>query len=298
MRQTKTLTDRAALCVECHVGAQGMDVNHDLIAAGHPRLNFEFAAFLTNMPPHWLEDTRGSYPAKAWAAGQIATARAALDLLTIRAENTAQSGGNHPAPWPDFTEYNCFACHHDLTNEKWRKTRREPGVAPGTIPWGSWYYAMTLPLAAAMPTEATSKLSQQLPLLRTEMHKPAPDRAAVAKQAAEISASLERWLHELPGDTAFNAKSIRTLIESLKSPREVSGWDEAAQLYLALRALRLSLRDLDPAWKGADPLKATLDQMYHDLQFPAVGTGPSGEHWRYDSPKGFDPTALPDRGNR
>ena len=26
------------------------DVNHDLIAAGHPRLNFEFSAFLDNMP--------------------------------------------------------------------------------------------------------------------------------------------------------------------------------------------------------------------------------------------------------
>jgi hypothetical protein len=294
MRSIKTLTDRAALCVECHVGSPELDVNHDLIAAGHPRLNFEFAAFLANMPPHWYEDTRGSYPAKAWAAGQIATARAALELLSFRAGNDAQAGGNPPAPWPEFTEYNCFACHHDLTDEKWRKTRHEPGVAPGTFPWGSWSFAMTLPLAAAMPTKATAQLSQELPLLRTEMQKPAPDRKAVAKQAAELAAALDRWLHELPGDTAFSAKSIEALIGSLKSPREVSGWDEAAQLYLALQPLRQSLKDLDPAWKGADPLKATLDQMFHQLQFPTGGP----DRPIYDSPRGFDPARLPDRGNR
>src|SRR5262249_35632430 len=44
-RTTKDVVVRARLCAGCHVGAPGMDVNHDLIAAGHPRLNFEFAAY-------------------------------------------------------------------------------------------------------------------------------------------------------------------------------------------------------------------------------------------------------------
>ena len=72
-RDTKGLTNRAAICVGCHVGehsADGQtvrDVNHDLIAAGHPRLNFEFSAFLDNMPAHWDEkagnaDRRRSEP--------------------------------------------------------------------------------------------------------------------------------------------------------------------------------------------------------------------------------------------
>src|SRR5262249_44695634 len=38
---TKNLLSRARACVTCHVGKRDADVNHDLIAAGHPRLVFE-----------------------------------------------------------------------------------------------------------------------------------------------------------------------------------------------------------------------------------------------------------------
>ncbi len=30
-----------------------MEVDHDLIAAGHPALRFEFATYFANLPPHW-----------------------------------------------------------------------------------------------------------------------------------------------------------------------------------------------------------------------------------------------------
>jgi len=96
MRPTKELAQRAAVCVECHVGSPGRDMNHDLIAAGHPRLNFEFAAYLANMPPHWQEDVGGNFPARAWAIGQAATAKAAVDLLAHRA------GAGRGSPWPEF----------------------------------------------------------------------------------------------------------------------------------------------------------------------------------------------------
>ena len=55
---------RAADCAGCHVGAPAStdmplrEVNHDLIAAGHPRLNFEFTTYLRKMPPHWAEKDR------------------------------------------------------------------------------------------------------------------------------------------------------------------------------------------------------------------------------------------------
>ena len=56
---TKNLVSRIEQCAGCHIGqdARGglplRDVNHDLIAAGHPRLNFEFAAYHENQPKHW-----------------------------------------------------------------------------------------------------------------------------------------------------------------------------------------------------------------------------------------------------
>ena len=53
MWNTRDISSRANVCVRCHVGGPDRDVNHDLIAAGHPRLNFEFAAFMANLPKHW-----------------------------------------------------------------------------------------------------------------------------------------------------------------------------------------------------------------------------------------------------
>src|SRR5262249_7952802 len=44
---------RVRACAGCHVGEPGREVNHDLIAAGHPRLNFELTAFEAAMPKHW-----------------------------------------------------------------------------------------------------------------------------------------------------------------------------------------------------------------------------------------------------
>src|SRR5262249_41105780 len=105
---TRNLLFRARLCVECHVGTRDADVDHDLIAAGHPRLNFELGSFLGTMPPHW--DVRAEkkrtpdLEARAWAIGQIVSAEAAARLLAARA-------GNKDKPWPEFAEYDCQSCH-------------------------------------------------------------------------------------------------------------------------------------------------------------------------------------------
>ncbi|HEX8201733.1 MAG TPA: multiheme c-type cytochrome, partial [Isosphaeraceae bacterium] len=87
-----TAAERTRVCVRCHVGTAGQEVNHDLIAAGHPRLDFEAKAFLDDMPPHWdvadVAGKRGAFQAagehwavttvQTWAVGQIVTAQASL----------------------------------------------------------------------------------------------------------------------------------------------------------------------------------------------------------------------------
>ncbi|MEO1994978.1 MAG: hypothetical protein ABGZ17_06850, partial [Planctomycetaceae bacterium] len=151
-RNTKGLYQRARMCAACHVGGVGRDMNHDMIAAGHPRLDFEFATFHARMPSHWdvRQDQRATthlaadveqidldaqFEARAWMLGQIASADAALELLAERA-------GNEHSVWPEFSEYGCFACHHDLKYKGWRTTERK---SDGRYPWGTWYFSM-LPL--------------------------------------------------------------------------------------------------------------------------------------------------------
>src|SRR5947209_12736891 len=135
---TKDLGRRMEKCAECHVGNADKDVNHDLIAAGHPRLNFEYTAYHHLLTPrHWQEPhersrTPSDWEAKAWSLGQAATAKAAAELTAAR----AKLAGQPTHPWPEFTEYGCFACHHDLkpgeSGSSWRQHPRYAGTAPGS----------------------------------------------------------------------------------------------------------------------------------------------------------------------
>src|SRR5262245_30091964 len=95
MKNTADIAPRAQVCAGCHVGQPDpdgrpwRDVNHDLIAAGHPRLNFEFSAYMANLPPHW--NTRANADRfdelRSWIVGQFTTADAALELLESRAKS-------------------------------------------------------------------------------------------------------------------------------------------------------------------------------------------------------------------
>jgi hypothetical protein len=88
---TKDLAARVQVCAACHIGAPEMEVNHQLIAAGHPRLNFEYTLAHHNYPRHWRERYGPDFEYRAWVIGQVASARAALVLLRYRAEQAAKS---------------------------------------------------------------------------------------------------------------------------------------------------------------------------------------------------------------
>jgi hypothetical protein len=289
MRPTRALEARAAVCVDCHVGGPSRDVNHDLIAAGHPRLNFEFAAYLANMPPHWVEDTTGNFPARAWAIGQAATARAAADLLARRAGAAATGAGAGGAPWPEFSEHDCFACHHDLADESWRQARAAAGAAPGTPAWGTWSYPGALNLARQGAGAGAKELEERFQAVHAEMGQFGSDPGKVAGAAGALEVALGRWLRSLPDETkGYDLPRLRSLIETVRTkdaPGATPGWDGAAQRYLALQPLRLALKGLDPAWSDL-ALESELRHLFETLQFPQG----------FDSPRRYQP-ALPS-GNR
>lgn len=235
MTPLATVTQRVATCVPCHVGDATRQVNHDLIAAGHPRLNFEFAAFLGDMPRHWREKPGYSEPA-SWQVGQVATAKAALVLLKHRAREAQTKGGDQP--WPEFTEIDCFACHHDLHKDGAVRQRKYAGVlgdrGPGAFPWGSWYFAVLYTLGD--PKEVGAPLKA----LADAMGRTQPDAARVEALSDQAIKALDAWLTALeqdpPGPKAGGALAAGLLKAGGKTLAEAN-WDAAAQLYLALAAL-------------------------------------------------------------
>jgi hypothetical protein len=240
----------AERCVGCHVGAPpakalavAQDVNHDLIAAGHPRLNFEFSSFLANIPPHWKPKRVDE--AQRWAVGQAVCARAALDLLVHRSKTVS---------WPEFAEYDCFACHHDLKEPSWRQKRGYPGRLPGALPWSDWYMAMPRLMAP----------SDSLEELRRKLETPLPQPEDVARVAGGLADHFKAFQGGLSKD--FDAKKMRSVLlkpaETYKDPKAASSsWDAGEQLYLALWALNADVSN--PALGKA---LQTIDNKSRGLQ--------------------------------
>ncbi len=306
---TKDLVRRAELCAGCHVGRRSdgtfpdRDVNHDLVAAGHPRLNFELSAFLANMPAHWDEKEENAdpvdprkpaadFPARAWMIGRLVTLKSSLELLEQRGaaagkgEQRGAAAGKGGSPWPEFAEYSCFSCHHDLRDQAWRRTARNDGTVAGSPRWGSWVLPQACELIARLGADPVAQgFKKSLTGLTQEMAEPFPDPKVVERQSRETARLLGQCLVRL-APTRFDGDDVRRLIDQLDrngARDHVDSWDQAAQLYLALVPLRQTWVARDPARESEQlSLKLRLKDLHGKLTFPKG----------FDSPNGFEPGLL------
>jgi hypothetical protein len=294
MVNTRDMAVRAGVCVDCHVGsprADGMPVrnmDHDMIAAGHPRLTFEMSAFLANMPHHWddrEEKARDDYPAHVWAIGQFATTQAALRLLAARAKAAAASP--ETARWPELSEYDCFTCHHSLTPHKnYRQEVKLEEIKPGETNkhpklgryvWGTWYVPMTRLLAAESPAGASGMAS--IERVAKLLEDPYPGASAV-RTAADSAASEMQPLLDGAKKARYDRETVDRLLLATKD-RPASNWDEACGQFLLFR--NACSRDSRFA-----PTLAAIREMLQFKDKPQEGSAPI----QYNSPVEFDPGAF------
>jgi hypothetical protein len=264
---------RAKVCSGCHVGAPAdpknglpaRDMNHDFIAAGHPRLMFEYGAFLANEPKHWKEkDTRPDFEARAWLVGQVVSAKAALELLAARAKEAN--------PWPEFAEYDCYSCHQDLAARSGRR-RRDNGDRPGSLRFARWYPALVSVVAGS---------DSGFTALAGTMARPYPSPRRVSMQAEQLLGPLATLATALEKKT-WNRPAIDRLREKLVVyGSKSSDWDELEQVALGLKALSAADRSLRAReGRGASRRDKETDEatnrLLKKLAFPPA----------YDSPKGL-----------
>jgi hypothetical protein len=273
MTDTRSLHGRVRLCVACHVGAPGMEVNHDLIAAGHPRLQFEFSSYHFFLHKHWDQARDRAVPdfeMRGWALGQLASAQAALRLLAARAE----ASEHRAAPWPEFAEYACFACHHDLKAKSWRQERDLAQARAAKAPrqpllaWDDWYYAQLPEAVAALQGTTEEKLKGHLTALRQQMEAPRPNRQEIAKLATAAAGLVEQELRR-------GEQTVPNVERIVARGKEQNGesWSESAQSYLALSALSRARPGLGMLLGGPG-----LRELRALLRFPDG----------YDSPRDYD----------
>ncbi len=331
MKDTRDLLSRARLCASCHVGDAelGRDVNHDLIAAGHPRLNFEFHAYLGVMPKHWTDapgakigfKTDRETHAEAWAIGQLVSAEAALRLLAARAESAEKQTGSpaaaQPAPWPEFAEYGCYACHHQLDSKRFSPRQKAvqeaaPRTPANSLPWswGTWYFPdselrLLLESGLLAKSPEAKRVLELVNQLRGEMSKPSPSSRGVHEMAEQAAGQIEMLAKQV-ATVSFNAHSIDGLLERAADEHFApADWDQAAQRFLTIEALWKAHQYMHPqeaANSDAAAVSAALERLRDELQFPRPPNEsmpprdgkPSGTA-RIDSPTNFDPRTVAER---
>lgn len=131
MRDTETYLDRIAACTRCHIGSRtedGLirDMNHDMIAAGHPPLRFDGWTYDQLLPPHWDHDAQvhdgvnssaGHHNLKRFRLGKLVGLREAATLTQERIAALNENSLNKSV-WPEFSDFDCFACHQRLRAHK------------------------------------------------------------------------------------------------------------------------------------------------------------------------------------
>ena len=279
MANTKNLLVRAAICVQCHVGSDDAEVNHDLIAAGHPPLKFELSSYHRLLPKHWDESReRQRVPdldLRLWVAGQLACSRAAVELLNSRAERAMAK--RSAAVWPELAEYDCYACHRDLASLSGQRDRSGAPFRSRGLPWGSWYYK-AMSIGDARHADMFSELREIM------QERSMPDLQEVRRQTAQILAAMSQIeessaplfdfadVSSNPRHRSSTTSDHSILVPFLTGfhPEGNLSWDDATQAYLFLVAANAASRPVQNlgVTMSAGDMHDELTQLRRQLAFP------------------------------
>ena len=249
------LLTRARMCATCHVGDQDRDMNHDIIAAGHPPLRYEFATYHARQPKHWRDseaDAAWRYEAQLWLAGQIAALDASMSLLEERASCGDRDSPRAISRWPELAAYDCASCHHNLGFDNQRTplessaiglSAGKPAVAIASM-WNDigmrWMLQRRIETGVAVDQD--HRLAAAIDHVRStlESNVIAPGGEVVAATTATRRA-LSDWVDAVYATERFDfeADDLASLVALASGETEsYRTWESATQLYLAAVAAR------------------------------------------------------------
>jgi hypothetical protein len=306
-RDLSTPAARARTCVRCHVGDERHDVHHDLIAAGHPRLFFEFAAYQRLEPRHWSPrdkaESAADFTERSWAVGQAVALEAVGALLASRARHASAAGeAGGRQRWPEFAEFDCYSCHRTLGPDSGTALQDPPlrNPQPGQPSWQPWYAAAARLLRAELEgpavtagttaAEVERHASDLRRLLATDWPRADQERLRrVVLEAQGLAGAAGRLAAEIDARPVVALDRSPATLDAIVAadPAEWRTWDAAVQSYLAMEAARSGGAAEVGVWRycsqsqavPASETRRSLDRLRESLRFPPD----------QDSPGPFDP---------
>lgn len=256
LEQTRELT---RTCLACHVGENNRFANHQMMAAGHPRLVFELDSYLelwrtSGGREHYRKKPDLNH-ASLWAKGLVESSRRQLDLIE-------QHGSGRRGPLADFSVFACHSCHRDLKLTDWRGSSAL-GVAPGDLRWQDAHLLVLQRVAVALRLGGAAELAKTVTTLQRAAH---GDAAMLRTALAESRASLATIDGQL-ATVNWNATTLNTIVGALaESARQGSFPDPAAAEQAAMgMVVMLSSLQVDSA-RRAD-INRLFDVLKDDNAF-------------------------------
>ena len=262
----KNLSIRSEKCLTCHLGAPGLHVDHELIAAGHPDLRFELDSYTSTEPPHWVEkNTDPLFGMRAWGIGQAVQMRESM----LRVARDAESG-----PWPEFSEMDCITCHHSLTGpESWRQKEGYAGHRPGDAPYNVSRYVAFRKLAEEVDPGTNHELQAETDKVAMLITTMSPDRGAVVSAAKHAASLSDKLLGEVK-NAEFDRARTQRLIKSIAGEAElISRQGERAAEQATMTVDSLYIATAKAGAPNAET-RAAIDALLTQVKNPSAYNAP------------------------
>jgi hypothetical protein len=255
MIDLRDLRVRAHICDHCHVGSPENEVDHDLIASGHPILAFELDNYTESMPSHWHPNDTHGVP--AWAVGQAMSFRDSMNNLAHHARGQK---------WPEFSDMSCTNCHHALEpSSVWRQERGWPDRA-GLPAWSPQRWAVLRLIVDKAAPSSRSALDDSVAQIATRVSH-MNDPAGVAAAADDAVRLIEGALPRIAA-VSWSDADVRAMMVTIAADRAFvlrSDVQSAEQVALSLQSLASVLTRRDPRL-AASPMMKAIDALFADLR--------------------------------
>jgi hypothetical protein len=267
MIDTKSLSVRAGLCLSCHLGSADRVVDHELIAAGHPDLAFELGSFTFAQPTHHREPKPTADNAlpgvRAWAVGQSTALGEGMRLLAAHAGKA----------WPEFSDLECYQCHHDLRADSWRIQRGYGNRKPGGLQVNLARFAVLRDLVAQGAPDQKAAFEGAMSRLEGLVSTRLDDSAGIAQAALAIERIADALTTKFLAQS-FDAAATQAILQAVSadiSRIADAGVNAAEQATMTLDALTTALNRGERKQQPVTGLYTYLEHpsLYRPSEFAA-----------------------------
>jgi hypothetical protein len=289
MLEVRDPQKRATMCASCHVGSEAEEkvVTHAMYAVGHPPLpSLETATFSNDLPRHWRNRrdvpyiSEGTDEVKArYNFAQAPFEQSKLLLLSaavalreemelVKDQLRAEPGHERP----EYAQFDCFACHHDLKAMSWRQARSgaerpgRPRIRPRPLALG------LLAIRQVEPPATARALEDQLVKAMGKLDLACDVRVfGDPRQIEEAADGLSKWSDDLAKQVEkvdLNREALARMLQELCviARERTPDYSTARQIAWGMNIIYGEYKVLDPKPAHDGEITRLLSRMERNLE--------------------------------